>query len=218
MNIIIFSDSHLQHKFESRKFDFLIRILKKADQVVINGDFWDGYMCSFDSFIKSPWQKLFPILKKKKTVYVYGNHDQRKFSDSRVNLFSDFQTEKYEFKINTRKYIVEHGNKVLTAVDEKFPFVINPVTVGLAHHFEHLMLNKFGKKYTHFAYNKFNKLYKKKIKKIHQDGEIYATGHTHLAEIDEKNHFINSGVVKSNLGQYLLISDKGIELKEEWYA
>jgi UDP-2,3-diacylglucosamine pyrophosphatase LpxH len=43
-------------------------------------------------------------------------------------------------------------------------------------------------------------------------------GHTHSAEIDLENQFVNSGFVRAGLGQYLTINDVGfIELHEEHY-
>jgi len=37
-------------------------------------------------------------------------------------------------------------------------------------------------------------------------------------EIDEKNHFANSGIVGGGLGQCLIIDNDGkIALNEEWY-
>ncbi|MBI3955332.1 metallophosphoesterase, partial [Candidatus Gottesmanbacteria bacterium] len=76
MHTIIISDLHLTRRFEKRKFNFLKKIIERSDQVVINGDLWDYYFSSFSQFVRSPWRQLFPLLKEKKTVYLYGNHDR----------------------------------------------------------------------------------------------------------------------------------------------
>jgi predicted MPP superfamily phosphohydrolase len=88
MQTLIFSDTHLTKGFNRKKYEFLREIIEPVDRVIINGDFWDGYLTSFDKFVNSEWQKLFPLLKEKQTIYLYGNHDKTKWCDSRVNLFS----------------------------------------------------------------------------------------------------------------------------------
>jgi len=100
MTILVFSDTHLTHRFNKKKFLFLSRIIKKADKVIINGDFWDGHISSFHRFINSKWSMLFKLLKQKKTVYIYGNHDRKEYCDSRVSSFSTIQTTHYKINFN----------------------------------------------------------------------------------------------------------------------
>ncbi|KKP50689.1 MAG: hypothetical protein UR42_C0024G0015, partial [Candidatus Roizmanbacteria bacterium GW2011_GWA2_33_33] len=50
MNILVFSDTHLYLPFDGKKFNFLKKIISDSDQVIINGDFFDDYMISFDEF------------------------------------------------------------------------------------------------------------------------------------------------------------------------
>ncbi len=87
MKTIVLSDTHLYEEFDEKKFNFLKRIISKVDRVIINGDFWDSYICSFSDFINSPWKKLFPLLKTKKTVYIYGNHDKKSLTDKKNITF-----------------------------------------------------------------------------------------------------------------------------------
>ncbi len=42
MRILVISDTHLTHKFDQRKFEYLLSIISQADKVIINGDFWDS--------------------------------------------------------------------------------------------------------------------------------------------------------------------------------
>jgi hypothetical protein len=59
MQTLIFSDTLLHQKFDQKKYNFLLKIIKAADQVIINGDFWDSDLSSFDKFVKSRWKQLF---------------------------------------------------------------------------------------------------------------------------------------------------------------
>jgi predicted MPP superfamily phosphohydrolase len=118
MKILVFSDTHLTHVFEEKKYVFLKKVIESADQVIINGDFWDGYLTSFDAFISSRWNNLFPLLKQKKAVYIFGNHDKACFSDKRTSFFSDIQTKKYSF-VDGMTFYFEHGNTLLPSIDEK---------------------------------------------------------------------------------------------------
>ena len=64
MKILVFSDTHLSSTFEEKKFNLLKEIISRADRVIINGDFWEGYLISFKEFLDSRWKELFPLLKK----------------------------------------------------------------------------------------------------------------------------------------------------------
>ena len=66
MKILVISDSHLDQNFEQDKLIFLKQLVESVDQVIINGDFWEGYSISFEEFLNSPWKELLPLLKKKK--------------------------------------------------------------------------------------------------------------------------------------------------------
>ena len=222
MRTIVFSDSHLDESFNQQKFDFLKKIISSSDQVIINGDFWDGYSTTFNKFIESPWKKLFPLLKKKNTVYVYGNHDNKKFADKYVNLFSDKQTKQYIFKSKGKTFIVEHGDRLFPHFDVLFrrSFKRNPTPIlnQMFEHVEGFLLRRFGKKALWLFYSKLNKTIKAKIKKEFTKGEYFICGHTHLADKDENRRFANCGLVEHGLGQYIVIEDGNIYLKEEWYS
>ncbi len=107
--VLIFSDTHLLSQFEPAKFEFLKQIIKQVDRVVINGDFWDLAGGNFSEFLASKWQKLFPLLKEKKTVYLYGNHDPKRLCDHRVELFSEQQAEQLWLKTGNRELLIRHG-------------------------------------------------------------------------------------------------------------
>jgi predicted phosphodiesterase len=219
MKTLVFSDSHLARRFDEKQFAFLKKIILKSDRVVINGDFWDGYLTSFRDFINSSWKYLFPILKSKNAIYVYGNHDKRRFASSKVSLFSDVYTARYQEKFNGKTLIFEHGNNLLPALDDRYQVII-PRFVQTGVSFTHdFMARRFGNKFLKFAFKSSNRILKRKLKKRLAPDEIFICGHTHCAEVDLKNNFGNSGIVKAGLGQYLIIDNKDqVILKEEKYC
>ncbi len=224
MRVLIFSDTHLTVRFEQEKYDFLKRIVSDCDQVVINGDFWDGAITTFDKFVNSDWKSLFPLLKQKNTVYVYGNHDRRENSDERVSLFSVKQTYRHILKQNNKTFIIEHGHQTQPAIFEKldiFPhsrifvvFLNNFFSV-----FEKSVIKLLGNKtLQHKLYGKLNRETKQNIKELDLRNAIYICGHTHSPEIDLKNNFINTGFIRHSIAQYIMIENGKAELKEEKYA
>lgn len=219
MKILVFSDTHLRLPFDEKKFKFLKGIIQKADQVIINGDFWDGYIISFDQFISSPWQNLFPLLKKKKTIYIFGNHDKKILADHRIYLFSHFQTPQYQLKINGSHLIFEHGNRWLPAIDDvlkikKVPSIIQKIFINL----HDRQVRKKGKDFLKKLFKKNNETIKEKIKSKLTHGQFFVFGHTHYPEIDENSRFANCGTITDGFASYLLIDERGkIELKEKRY-
>nr|MBI5455722.1 metallophosphoesterase family protein [Candidatus Levybacteria bacterium] len=226
MKIIFFSDTHLTNKLEDKKFTFLEKIISQADKVIILGDFWDNSLITFDQFVNSSWNKLFPLLKSKKTVYVYGNHDKKEFSDKRVLLFSDTQTDKYSFKVNEKTFVAEHGDRFfknnliyqLTYGGPLKIFFMSKLFITWQFViFENLLTKAFGTRFLKKKSLRFNGHIKKVIIKEFKNNEILICGHTHAAEIDLKNNFINTGIIRHGLGQFVIIDDGIIYLKEEWY-
>ncbi len=217
MKILVISDVHLTEKFDERKYNFLKKIISSADRVILNGDFWDGHATTFEQFIHSEWKALFPSLKAKKSVYLYGNHDRKTYSDKRVGLFSNRQSSQYYFVSGNKKFIIEHGNRICPFWDEgheKLPRLIEPFVLILAI----IAVKTLGKYFFKIVSSPFNRRIKKVVESVAKKNEVYVFGHTHLAEIDLKNHFANSGFIQDGLAQYMIIEDEKIQLKEEWYA
>src|SRR3982750_365904 len=96
MKTLIFSDSHLYGRFEETKFKFMWYLINSVDHVIINGDFWDGYIIDFNEFLATPWNELFPLLKERRSIYIYGNHDIVPPTDPRASLFSARQLDRYQ--------------------------------------------------------------------------------------------------------------------------
>ncbi|MDH7476680.1 MAG: metallophosphoesterase family protein [Microgenomates group bacterium] len=218
MKIVVFSDTHLNKSFNEKKFTLLKRVILSADQVIINGDFWEGYQISFSDFIKSPWKKLFPLLKKKKAIYVYGNHDKKEYLDKRVKLFSYLLTKQYQKKINGQLFFFEHGNSRFPLWDDIFKIKTPSFLIKIYNQLISFLLKIFGKKILYFLYQHVNKKIKNNFKKEKNFKKSFLIcGHSHWAEIDKNSHFANCGVFNYGLGQYLLIEDGKINLHESWY-
>lgn len=221
MKIVIFSDTHLNTVFDKKKFNFLKKTINSADQVIINGDFWEGFDMTFTDFIKSPWKGLFPYLLKKKTVYIYGNHDLKRLSNEKTKLFSVVQTEQYKLKLNGKTYLIEHGHRFLPLADKffmKYLGFLPPWWMNQTYEkFEGLMIKIFGKKYLSTMYQVFNNEMKMKAKKYLKKNEFFIFGHSHLTEYDRENNFLNGGFIRHGIGQYILIDNGEIKLVDEWY-
>ncbi|OGK18225.1 hypothetical protein A2866_05065 [Candidatus Roizmanbacteria bacterium RIFCSPHIGHO2_01_FULL_39_8] len=213
MKILVFSDTHLTHTFEPNKFELLKKIILKADRVIINGDFWDGYRTTFDTFIASDWKRLFPLLKSKKTVYLFGNHDRKSFMDKRMRLFSDTQSETFILRINGKNFIFEHGNRISPLLDESplMPHFLNRITTRIAG----FALKNIS--FLQFLHKRMNVIIKSKMEKRLKRDDILLCGHSHYPEIDLKHKFVNSGYIQNGKAHYLIIEEGKIIAKKEFY-
>lgn len=215
MKTLVFSDTHLSEKFEEKKYQYLEKLIQGVDRVIINGDFWDGYLTTFDLFLRSKWSGLFPLLKEKQTVYIYGNHNKKVFSDDRTNLFSTEQTERYVLRSGGKTFIIEHGNRLLPGLDELFqrPRKLISIETLLYSYYEEFITRAFKHTSRFWGVILNNKL--KRGKK--NDGNFFIFGHTHFAEFDLIHNFAVSGIFQYGLAQYLLIEDGCITPKSERY-
>lgn len=222
MKILVFSDTHLYLPFDQKKFDFLKKIINSADRIIINGDFFDDYMISFEDFINSPWNQLFSILKQKKAVYIFGNHDLKKFSDKRTSLFSVVQNNIYKLTVNNQQFVFTHGQQFRKTPDLFFKNISNikplaTLVVRITHTFRQLMTNIFGRIFLKLRFAYRNAFKEKALKTIKTD-QFIIVGHNHWGGIDEKNHFACCGAILYGYAQYLIIdSSAKVTLHEEWY-
>lgn len=212
MKTLIFSDTHLTDKPDPKKMAFLKKIINEADRVIINGDFWDGAFISFDQFLSSPWQELFPLLKKKNTVYLYGNHDKKERCDERVNLFSDLQAENYSLPLGSKTLVITHGHNLGLSFDKitKILKIWRPLS-KLQSRLDHFLAKVLGRKYLYCSRRKYNRETEAKAKEYLKRNQILVCGHTHLAQKDPKKGFINLGCLNFGLGQYLIVEDNNLK-------
>jgi len=223
-NILVFSDTHLYLPFDEKKFNFLKKIITDSDQVIINGDFFDSYMINFNDFINSPWNQLFPLLKSKKTIYIFGNHDLQICSDERTNLFSDIQTVSYRLAVNKQTFIFTHGQQFRKTPDtmlknNKSFFPLFHVGVFIFHSFIRIMTNLFGRNFPKLLFAYKNISAKRKAVKTINNNEFIIIGHNHWAEVDVESRFACCAAIFYRLAQYLTIDSASgkITLHEEWY-
>lgn len=209
---LIFSDTHFTKKVDKKRLEYLKKLISNVDRVIINGDLWDSLFITFDDFINSGWSELFPLLKKKRAVYIYGNHDKKDFTDDRVYMFSSTQCVNYKLNVSGVDYYFSHGddlNPSFTRITKKvFPYV--PKFVFQVHYiFERFLTKTFGYKYTSLIHKRFNVELKETSKERLKKNAIYVCGHTHHVEDDSTNRFVNTGYFDFGVANYLLIDNKG---------
>lgn len=223
MKTLIVSDLHLGSSFSQERFDFLHDLFSKADRIVLNGDFWDLYTDEFDVFIKTPWKKLFPLLKQKQTIYIEGNHDHKKYTGKEANQWADQHLEEYEFKSGKWTLHVEHGHRKLEKdadnPSRKKPdffrtlkyhvWFRDPVEHWLVDHetdFMHrLHMGRNQKKLMNYA-------------KTLPENHVLITGHTHLPIFQPENNFINTGYINHTVAYYLWVEDGVLTYVKERYS
>ncbi|MDP4039939.1 MAG: metallophosphoesterase family protein [Candidatus Pacearchaeota archaeon] len=216
MKYLFFSDSHLSNTFDNKKFKFLKNIINNSDRVIINGDFWEGYDFTIEEFINSKWKNLFKLLIAKKTIYLYGNHDKKEYSNKKVKEFSVKQLQKLTIKSGDKTFYLEHGDRIVPLWDKYFkrmPRIINK----FLYYLERYAFSLLGIKGVGILYKRFNEKMIEKLAKKLKNNEFLVCGHSHFMEFDEKNHFINSGIIKHGIGQYITIDEGEIELHNERY-
>lgn len=211
MSLLIISDIHLGKRFDKNKFNYLKNLVSKYDEIILNGDFWDYYSVSFDDFVNSEWNKLFPVMEDK-TIYIYGNHDQEKWVDSRVKLFSKKQTNKHELIIKDKRYIFIHGHTIgHTGLPHNIFFIkifrisrLNILALMLDYLIAVVSKNEY-KDIETFAGNL-------------EENEILVTGHKHIPTINLDKKYAVSGCVLFGKSSYLEIGERGdIKIIDEKY-
>jgi predicted phosphodiesterase len=219
MNILIFSDTHLSTRFEKKKAEFLIRLIKRYDQVIIGGDFWEGELITFSQFINSEWKVLFPLLKKKNAIYLYGNHDPEKLCDTRASLFSVKQNRQYTFTSNDKVFIVEHGDRVDSFIvrlfTSRYGKYFSTRYLGKYIDSEGIIIKLFGIKAFTKLCSLFNKKIKEKVSKEFTNNEFFICGHTHAQELT--NRFANTGIIHSGIAQYVTVKNGTTVIHQEKY-
>lgn len=220
MKTIIFSDTHLSHRADPRKLALLLRVLSTADRVIINGDFWDRYLCTFDQFLSSSWQQLFPVLKKRKAIYLVGNHDLRTYFDDRWRLFADKVADKLELKIGKNRFHIEHGHLQAYSFGMYYPRLSN--IFG--------MLYPYLDRIEHGGHL-FTSLYRAYLAKQHDDAELlsyakahkkknkwFVFGHSHVQRKSVAEGYLNPGSFRCGVGNWLTIVSSGtVTLHSEAY-
>lgn len=205
LKTLVISDTHLDNKFEQKKFDFLAHLFLRFDQIILNGDFWDGYLCSFESFINSPWKNLFPILKSKNTIYIYGNHDPQNTANSKTSLFSQIQTHHYKLKHKDKNIDIMHGHQIVKTFDLNLSLPLKKKIFHTADLTYNIMTKMMKEKFWEMLMERYTHKFYEYIEKENVDCLI--CGHTHCPS-QKKDNFINSGMVNYGIAHYVEIEDE----------
>ncbi len=215
--VSILSDCHLGKMFDKNQFLQLKSIILSADQIVINGDFWFNEKTSFNEFMDSPWAALFPLLKRKNAIYLFGNHDMPAFSDERILLFCNQAGFQLKLTAGTVKLHVEHGHLLVSNAVKKIlrMFENKPKLFGkITSPFE--IVNEIGLKHFNRKRGRLTRVmnlgYKKKRLTVSSEDEYFVMGHTHVLELDEKRKYINLGRTHNGDFSYLTIYQNNAEL------
>ncbi len=207
---LVISDTHLTARFDPDKFTFLKKIISNVDRVILNGDIWDSYLASFQSFFNSEWQRLFLLFQKKEAIYIYGNHDREaKNNRSLLKQVMKVTTNKFEITIGSKKYIFMHGHQVVKTPDIYFPWLGNHAFNTAYQFYSQTMAKLFGEKYL-----RHRRFWNRRLARYQQKmlpDRVLVTGHTHLAEASLPSYY-NSGTITHRFGQYLTINPQGVRL------
>jgi len=227
MNYLIVSDTHLRKEFDRKKFLFLKKLFEKYQNIIIVGDFYEGYSLTFKDLLKGPWKKILDILKKKNSIYLYGNHDYyNKKNELLIKKIFKIYQEDFSINIGKKTFYFHHGFKFLKTIDIKFKFYLLPKFIT------DFMINKINYYQKHkiraIQYKKnLNKIFLEKdtLKSIKKIKEIFSKrnfwvifGHTHNRMIDYKEKIANAGFIDYGYASFLTISKTGkIKLHQKTY-
>lgn len=205
---------------EEKKYVFLESIIKNADQVIINGDFWDSDHCTIDEFMVSGWNTLFPLLLKKNAIYLYGNHDAKAACNEKTSQFSIEQKDNHIVRSNGLTFYIEHGHRLDPYVDRKRHTRKMNFVEYLYNKAESLGYKLFGYYSKYFFPDKLHGwlIFREFAKSNYEKGKLFVFGHVHMARDERKNGLIVLGDIKNGYGSYLTITDSTVELKKVRYA
>ncbi|MEX0587480.1 MAG: metallophosphoesterase [Patescibacteria group bacterium] len=212
--LVALSDTHLTHQFlNPRKLRYLENIIRPAKRIVIVGDWWDSYRSTFDQFVRSPWNALFPLLKQREAIYLYGNHDPEEAGDERVNLFSIRQGWEIDLRFGSFDLHFEHGHRIAPdPIARKYPWVLGLPGIG---HFEYLFTeiiptSLFGDRWLNYRGKPAAEQLRARAAEIAKSGRWLVCGHSHIAELDPEIKYANCGFIGLGRAQYLEIKKYSI--------
>lgn len=215
MRMVVVSDIHLCARFDKKRFDLLKGLFLKADIIVLNGDFWDAYSCSFESFINSEWAALFPLLKKRKTYYLFGNHDSAiEHLPHASDIFGQMQ-KSLDIEVGPHKFHIRHGNFLAPQSDERGGAVhriFGNLPSDYGARLTCLVYKLGGRGFYKFMNQKFNEQMKAWSKENLPSNTILVCGHSHVPEMSLDENYINIGAIDCGQCDYLEVSPEKINL------
>jgi len=220
MTTVVFSDTHLTDQYDAETFHALRTIIEPADQVIINGDFWDGYLTDFDSFLSSPWKdELFPLLKSKQTIYIPGNHDEPSFMDERTSEFARHIVPLFVLKSPAHTYLIQHGHVIykntVILVSDRIPRIVSATFFRFLTDQEKKQswLGKLSKIIAHSLDVYDHERMKAYVRTARgKENLTFIFGHTHIPYVSKKKDHFNSGSFTPKKFSYLVIDSEGCQL------
>ncbi|HNT29808.1 MAG TPA: metallophosphoesterase family protein [bacterium] len=212
MKTLVISDTHLASVFNKKKFVFLKELIDSCDKLIMNGDFWCGYSFHFDDFLRSKWSDLFPVMHKKKTTFIYGNHDIASFMDERADRFSLEQRQSTTLDIGDTLYHIEHGDiffKKRYYTADWYMQLHRSIRLNTWFNYplETLLFKTVPIKTYSALFGILNTTIKNNSRHLRGDRHILVTGHTHLPEYNPDSHFVNTGCISFGIASYLMFHD-----------
>ena len=205
MKTIILSDTHLTTSFDERKFKVLKSVIEEGDKIIINGDFWDGFFCTFEQFTNSKWNQLFPLLKSRNTIYLYGNHDTNEMMNDKIEDFSNKQTKSTFLDTQDKQLVITHGHNIINNPRSNLVSIIGDMCANIV-----------GPSF--YRISSYANVRMKTFAKSHMnDHRILVSGHSHLFEFSPKESFINLGVINHGWAQYVIVDNGKITSVNEKY-
>ncbi|PIS21984.1 hypothetical protein COT50_04325 [candidate division WWE3 bacterium CG08_land_8_20_14_0_20_41_10] len=215
MSTLVFSDTHFGKKFHKRRFDALSKLISKSDKIIINGDFWEGLAISFGDFLASDWNKLFPLLKQKQTIYIYGNHDHQMYSDDRVYQFCNQAVTEYTLETPLHKYLFRHGHeflfpkhseKCLREHMNQAGTRVRKFKLAVANVIQQVGFGLFGPK---ILPSFINYISAQERQSIGLPDQLLVCGHTHRPHANKKTGFLDIGFFNFGWANYVEIDNTG---------
>lgn len=231
LSTLILSDTHIGEKFFTERFQALFQLFEKYDQIILNGDFLDDFW-EYEKTITSQWRPLFELLKTKKVIYLFGNHDIDSVAlrDATSNFITEYANE-YYLPVGEKELVIMHGHtiyprlggllyeeqlttgrKIAQKIMRLLAHVLYPVVLIVRFFIEqHSSLVKLQRPII-MRQNNQMKQYAKNNLASHQ---ILVCGHSHLIEDAQQTNFINIGANCYERLEYLSIIDDSLELKTQ---
>ena len=226
LKTIVISDTHITGVFHKKRYDCLENLISRCDRLIFNGDLWSYYSLTLDNVFKSKWTGLFPLMKSKNCIYIYGNHDRKEWCDERIFQFCDIAQNEYIYKKDGLDLLITHGHLIAhdSITNESF-IKIN----RLVNNF-----NKLNQSYRFYIFlqksllflmgeSKYAQLFKK-LNNPHIEyaitlpkDQILVAAHTHSPAFDLENRYINVGFINFGLAFYLHINNGKLSLESERY-
>lgn len=216
MKTVIISDTHLSNRVYRKKYYYLKSVIEQADRVVVAGDFWDGFLTSFDKFLDSKWRLLFPLLLERQAIYLYGNHDRAEWCDERVRLFSVEQGITTTLELGDQTYFVAHGHTIFTSFEDKYPIVNRSIPLRIGSSIDIIHKLVWGKRFLN-SDSSINQPMRDWVAKSLPQPQILICGHSHYPELNAEDRYINTGFNGLGYGNYVIIDESGPRIVKDRY-